>query len=214
MISVHPIDKQIQYRQAEKRASERTATAQQTLRLLRAGDAAYFEKSYGVALKHCAAIENRPNPFLTGQYERLNPFGAPTTSSDSETDTLYQRVALNDGAELNSGELIEVELELESKNDYDYLLFEDIKPAVCEPVEVRSGDVVGKGAYANRELRDQRVAFFLGSLPQGRLTLSYRLRAEMPGQFRSLPVNGYAMYAPDIRALSDEHSLSIRDETP
>ena len=157
---------------------------------------------------------SRPNPFLTGQYERLAPFGTPTTSSDSGTDTLYERVALQDGTEVASGDLLEVELELESKNDYDYLIFEDIKPAGCETVEVQSGGITGKGVYANRELRDQKTAFFLDSLPQGRRTLSYRLRAEMPGQFRSLPVNAYAMYAPDIRALSDEQGLHIRDDAP
>lgn len=154
----------------------------------------------------------RPNPFLSGDYAKLALPDLPTDSSDSGTDTLYQRVALQDGEELKSGEMIEAELELESGNDYEYLLFEDIKPAGCEPVDVRSGDVSGKGVYANRELRDQKVAFFLNSLPQGRRILSYRLRAELPGQFRSLPVNGYAVYAPDIRALSDEQRIGIRDE--
>ena len=61
------------------------------------------------------------------------------------------------------------------------------------------------------ELRDQKVAFFLSSLPQGHRTLTYRLRAEIPGQFHVLPTNGYAMYAPDLRCLSDEHRLAIRD---
>jgi uncharacterized protein YfaS (alpha-2-macroglobulin family) len=29
-----------------------------------------------------------------------------------------------------------------------------------------------------------------------------------------LPTNGYAMYAPDIRALSDEMRLDVRDAVP
>jgi alpha-2-macroglobulin len=62
------------------------------------------------------------------------------------------------------------------------------------------------------ELRDQKVAFFLSSLPQGSRTLTYRLRAEIPGAFHVLPTNGYAMYAPDVRALSDERHLTIRDD--
>ena len=61
------------------------------------------------------------------------------------------------------------------------------------------------------ELRDQKVAFFIGYLPQGKRTLSYRLRAETPGRFHVLPTNGYSMYAPDIRALSNEMTLGIRD---
>ena len=61
------------------------------------------------------------------------------------------------------------------------------------------------------ELRDQKVAFFLDELPQGTRTLSYRLRAEVPGQFHALPTNGYAVYAPAVRTLSEETDLSIQD---
>jgi uncharacterized protein YfaS (alpha-2-macroglobulin family) len=48
-------------------------------------------------------------------------------------------------------------------------------------------------------------------MPQGTRTLTYRLRAETPGAFHVLPTNGYAMYAPDIRTLSDEMTISVRD---
>ena len=62
------------------------------------------------------------------------------------------------------------------------------------------GGRMGLGVYSNMELRDQKVAFFISHMPQGTRTLTYRLRAEIPGQFHVLPTNGYAMYAPDIRA--------------
>jgi alpha-2-macroglobulin len=60
------------------------------------------------------------------------------------------------GDVLQSGEFVEVEpveveLTLESKNDYEYLLFEDMKPAGYEPDDLRSGYTwEGLGAY--REL--------------------------------------------------------------
>ena len=130
----------------------------------------------------------------------------------TEQGPTYQRVALQPGELVNSGDLLEVELGVEAKNDYDYVLIEDIKPAGCEPVEVRSGEHAGQGLYANMELRDQKVAFFVSQLPQGRRVLSYRLRAETPGAFHVLPTNSYAMYAPEVRALSDEARISIRDE--
>jgi alpha-2-macroglobulin len=124
---------------------------------------------------------------------------------------IYKRVPLTSGEELQSGDLLEVELFLESKNDYDYLAFEDLKPAGCEPVELRSGGRAENGLWSHMELRDQKVAFFLSSLPQGTRTLTYRLRAEIPGRFHVLPTHGYAMYAPDIRTLSDEFQIGIRD---
>ena len=72
----------------------------------------------------------------------------------------YEREPLDDLATVTSGDLIEVELEIDSKNDYEYLLFEDMKAAGFEPVEVRSGyTATGMGAYM--ELRDHRVTFFV-----------------------------------------------------
>ncbi len=128
-----------------------------------------------------------------------------------ETDTTSQRVPLADGASLVSGDIVEVELYLKSDNDYDHLVFEDMKPAGCEAVETRSGTAYGDGICSNFELRDEKVAFFVDTLPQGTTRITYKLRAEIPGTFHALPTNAYAMYAPDIRALSDEWRVSIID---
>ncbi len=122
----------------------------------------------------------------------------------------YNRVPMAADTVLASGDLIEVELLLESKNDYEYLVFEDFKPAGCEPVEVRSGYTGNEmGAYV--EFRDERTAFFIRALARGQHSVSYRLRAEIPGQFSALPARGSAMYAPELRANSDEHKVRITD---
>lgn len=122
-----------------------------------------------------------------------------------------ERVPLPDGSALTSGDIIEVELHLKSDNDYAYVVFEDMKPAGCEAVETRSGEAYGDGLCSNIELRDEKVAFFLDTLPQGEWRITYRLRAEVPGVFHALPTNGYAMYTPDIRATSDEWRVTIND---
>ncbi|NNC90331.1 MAG: alpha-2-macroglobulin [Akkermansiaceae bacterium] len=122
----------------------------------------------------------------------------------------FERVALQSGDQVVSGDLIEVELSVESKNDYSYLVFEDWKAAGLEPVEVRSGyNRNGLGAFM--ELRDERVAMFVRSLPRGRHNLSYRLRAEIPGTFSALPTRAEGMYAPELKGNSDEMKLSVRD---
>src|SRR5690606_8824093 len=122
----------------------------------------------------------------------------------------YERVPLANLAEVVSGDLIEVELTIESKNDYEYIVFEDLKAAGCEPVTLQSGYTKGGlGAYV--EFRDERVAFFLRQLDRGTHSVSYRLRAEIPGQFSALPSKAYAMYAPELRANSDEMKLRIAD---
>ncbi|HRJ07156.1 MAG TPA: MG2 domain-containing protein [Prosthecobacter sp.] len=120
----------------------------------------------------------------------------------------YRREALASDAEIRSGDLIEVELSIESKNDYEYVLIEDMKPAGFEPIEVRSGwSYEGLAAY--REFRDERVAFFAERLPRGRHNLSYRVKAEIPGRFSALPARIEAMYAPELKGNSQEWKARI-----
>jgi uncharacterized protein YfaS (alpha-2-macroglobulin family) len=132
-------------------------------------------------------------------------------SQNTQAGPRYERVAMKDGDTITSGEIIEVELQIESKNDYQYLVFEDMKPAGCESVELRSGSHFECNVCSNVEFRDQKTAFFLNLLPQGSRTLTYRLRAEIPGVYHVMPVNVYSMYAQDIRCMSDESHLIIKD---
>jgi uncharacterized protein YfaS (alpha-2-macroglobulin family) len=61
------------------------------------------------------------------------------------------------------------------------------------------------------EFRDERVAFFVTSLSRGKHSVSYRLRAEIPGRFHALPARGAAMYAPELKGNSDEIRLEVTD---
>ncbi len=122
----------------------------------------------------------------------------------------YTRQELKSLAEVVSGDLIEIELKIDSKNDYEYIVFEDFKAAGCEPVDLQSGYTRGGlGAYV--EFRDQKVAFFLQQLNRGTHSVSYRVRAEIPGKFSALPTMGFGMYAPELKANSDEMKLRIDD---
>jgi uncharacterized protein YfaS (alpha-2-macroglobulin family) len=170
---------------------------------------------------------------------------------------VYDRVPLRDGETIVSGDRVEVVITAEAKNNYEYLLFEDLKPAGLEAVELRSGeplyaqelradavertfnvnsqqdsnkkasnaDVVasryarhsdpnytGRTAYVYQELRDRKVALFIGQLPQGIWQIRYSLRAEAPGNFHALPVLGQAMYVPEIRCNDDEMFVKVVDK--
>lgn len=122
----------------------------------------------------------------------------------------YKRIELKSGATLKSGDLVEVELEIDSKNDYEYLLFEDPRAAGFEPMAVRSGyNGNDMGAYV--EVRDDRVCFFVRALARGKHSVSYRMRAEIPGAFSALPAKAEAMYAPELKGNSDEIKVAITD---
>ncbi|MGC8739852.1 MAG: MG2 domain-containing protein [Candidatus Sumerlaeaceae bacterium] len=118
---------------------------------------------------------------------------------------------LRDGDEIRSGDKVRVTLRVHAYNDYEYLVFEDPKPAGCEAVEIRSGWTCDDGLCCYREMRDQVVTSFVGRLPQGEHRLSYELRAETPGKFHTLPARGYAMYCPDLYGSSDELRVTVLD---
>ncbi|MBQ9369197.1 MAG: hypothetical protein IJT83_15545, partial [Victivallales bacterium] len=105
----------------------------------------------------------------------------------------FRREALVSGEAVESGDLLEVELVLESLNDYEYLLLEDRLAAGTTPFEAISGyNGNSLGAYV--EYHDNRVSFFIHNLLRGQYSLSYRLRAEVPGSFSALPAKITAMY--------------------
>ncbi len=124
----------------------------------------------------------------------------------------FRREPLKDGDAVKSGDRIEVELVLESKNDYEYLIFSDAKAAGFEALDALSGYVSGSGGFrAYMEPRDETVDFFIHALPRGTSTLRYQLRAETPGTFKALPATAEAMYAPELRGNSEDLRLRIEE---
>lgn len=122
----------------------------------------------------------------------------------------YQRQELANLAQVKSDDLIEVELEIDSKNDYEYIVLEDLKASGTEAVDLQSG-YIPNDLRAFVEFRDERVCFFVRELARGKHSVSYRLRTEIPVRFSALPTKASAMYAPELKANSDEMKLQIAD---
>jgi uncharacterized protein YfaS (alpha-2-macroglobulin family) len=122
----------------------------------------------------------------------------------------YRREEIASDAPIQSGDLIEIELSIDSKNDYEYVLIEDMKPAGFEPIKVQSGWVY-EGLPAYQEFRDEKVAFFAERLPRGTHNLSYRVKAEIPGRFSALPTQVEAMYAPELKGNAEEWKARIEE---
>ncbi|HEV7764366.1 MAG TPA: alpha-2-macroglobulin family protein [Thermoanaerobaculia bacterium] len=143
--------------------------------------------------------------YVRRDYYRLKP--RPTLLKG----VLYDKIPLRDGEKVKSGERIEVVVTVDAKNDYSYLLFEDLKPAGFEAVALQSGQPLWatqaktqRTTYVYQELRDRKVAMFVGQMAQGVWEIRYMLRAETPGSFHALPLIGQAMYVPDVRSNGDE----------
>ncbi len=90
--------------------------------------------------------------FVRREYTKL--VGRPTLLKGY----VYDRVPLMDGESVQSGERIEVVLTIEAKNDLEYLVFEDLKPAGFEAVQVKSGE-----SLQARQLKRNEAVRRLGS---------------------------------------------------
>ncbi|MBR0225330.1 MAG: hypothetical protein IJL92_04660 [Thermoguttaceae bacterium] len=123
----------------------------------------------------------------------------------------YDRAPLKSGDELKSGDLVEVEILIDSKNDYESIMIRDFKAAGLEAEESQSGYRYDNGLRSYVEFRDANVCFFVENLPQGKSKLTYRLRAETPGVFSALPTAVEGMYAPELKGNSDEFKAKIVD---
>ena len=98
--------------------------------------------------------------FVRRQYYRQ--VGRPTLLKGF----VYDRVPLGDGEQVTSGDRIEAVITIEAKNDYEYLVFEDLKPAGFEAVRIRSGETL----FA-RELKSAAV--------QGRFAATRKRKREL-----------------------------------
>ncbi|MEA2568889.1 MAG: alpha-2-macroglobulin [Acidobacteriota bacterium] len=172
--------------------------------------------------------------FVRREYVRLAP--KPTLLKG----VVYEKIPLLDGDTIDSGDRVEVIVTIETKNNYEYLLFEDLKPAGFEAVALQSGgplqafelrdaavtkspassptrvrrtvaaDRTDRSVGVYQELRDRNVALFIDRLPQGTWQIRYPLRAETPGTFHALPLLGQAMYVPEIRANGEELRVTVK----
>ena len=156
--------------------------------------------------------------FVRRGYKRLE--GQPTLLKGYA----YSLSPVDDKGVVKSGERVEVTLTIEAKNNLEYLLLEDLKPAGLEAVEVQSGRALyarelhpktkkatGNTVWVYQELRDRKVALFIDKLPQGLWEITYELRGEVPGDYHALPVIAHAMYVPEIRANGAEIRLKVED---
>lgn len=127
----------------------------------------------------------------------------------SQGRDLTRRTLLKDGDVIASGDTIEVVMTVKTKNDVEYLMLRDPKPAGCESRETASGYARLGTVFGYREIGDEEIRLFLSSLPMGQYQISHRLRAERPGRFSALPAVIEAMYAPELRGNSREHKIGI-----
>ncbi len=104
--------------------------------------------------------------FVKREYYKL--VGRPTLLKG----LVYDKEPLRDGDTVTSGERVQAVLTIEGKNNYEYLLFEDLKPAGFEAVEVRSGE-----SLEAQELKSSAVVRKFTNMNNGSASRTYTVQA-------------------------------------
>ncbi len=123
----------------------------------------------------------------------------------------YQRIELLNTASLVPGDLVEVELISEAKNDYDYVVMTDPLPAGFEYVSPVSGYRWNWRSPVYCEYREREARFFVRSLARGPGNVFYRLRAQLPGRYLALPASGKGVYAPELKCNSSQETFLVKE---
>lgn len=104
-----------------------------------------------------------------------------------------------------------VTLSIEAEEDLPYLVVEDPLPSGCEVIEsFFQSYAYGWTPYVRRERRDNRMVFFIESLPKGKTEIHYLIRAELAGEFSVNPSHLWGMYYPEVEAYSASATMRIK----
>lgn len=139
-----------------------------------------------------------------------SPIKQPVSAQEEVKTESWQRTPFSHKTPLKLGDLIEIELTIESANDYDYIMVQDHKAAGFEPLEIGSGyrpDFFG--AYV--ELQNSTTNFYLQRLKRGTTILRYRLKAETKGVFTALPAIAASTQVPELQGNSTALEFTITD---
>jgi uncharacterized protein YfaS (alpha-2-macroglobulin family) len=116
---------------------------------------------------------------------------------------------LAEGALLQPGDEVEVQLSLRTKHAAEYVHLRDPRAAGLEPENAQSRHKWDLGIVWYEETRDSGTNFFFEWLPAGEYTFKYRVRANMAGTFRVGPATVQSMYAPEFTAYSTGAVLTV-----
>jgi alpha-2-macroglobulin len=136
--------------------------------------------------------------FVKREYFKL--VGRPTLLKG----LVYDKVPLLDGESVTSGERIETVLTIEAKNNYEYLVFEDLKPAGFEAVAVRSGESL----YA-RELKSGAVERKFGVVGQPVPQVSPKSKTPSPKSKAAAPKVHTVLAGETLTQIAKKHGTTI-----
>ncbi len=111
-----------------------------------------------------------------------------------------------------SGDTMQVRVIVNSPQEYRHVLVEDYLPAGCEAFDRgRMEPWEWDYWWADMDVRDERVSFYVDTLPKGKSTLQYEMRAWIPGRYNAPGALVQAMYQPEIAGIGAASLMEIGD---
>jgi uncharacterized protein YfaS (alpha-2-macroglobulin family) len=113
--------------------------------------------------------------------------------------------------EFHVGDTIQVRLTVNSPKNYEHVLIEDYLPAGCEAFDRGKIDYYDWDYwYVDKDVRDERVSFYIERLEMGKKVIEYEIRAGVQGSFNALPTLVQPMYQPNITASGATRRIRIK----
>ena len=138
---------------------------------------------------------------LSKRVSRMDPF-------------THEVIEGGDGSmQLHTGDFVRVDLQVVTTAPRRVVAIDDPLAGGLVPIDanMRTGlreDVAR--TWDHRELRDDRVVFFVDALPAGIHTFSYWARAQNQGRFVVPPAQAFEMYAPEVRGATVATKITVR----
>ncbi|MEC4113778.1 alpha-2-macroglobulin family protein [Myroides pelagicus] len=108
------------------------------------------------------------------------------------------------------GDIVTVRLEMEVRQDMDYVHLKDMRASGFEPTNVLSGYRWNDSFSYYEETRDASTNFFISRLKAGTYVFEYDLRASVPGVYSNGVMTLQSMYAPELSAHTEGVTVTIK----
>jgi uncharacterized protein YfaS (alpha-2-macroglobulin family) len=157
-----------------------------------------------VVEKDIPAVSTDPDLRITRAYYVMEP----RRLEDGSTKLMP---SLSPVSQVRPGDLVRVELTINTKSEREFVMIEDPTPSHCRVTERED---IGEGEewvwwWSRNVIRDDRIAIFARYLKAGESKVGYTMRAEGLGTSSALPTWAGNMYDPAAYASTGETRLEI-----
>lgn len=194
-------------------------TGKNRVRILKQGNGkVYFSALTEYFTTDINSLEKANGFKISREYYLLEP-------REVDGKIIYRKEKFN--GKITSGKELFVKTFVETKSaDIEYFILEDMLPSGFEVLkDIDRYAIEGENNYpiydyydyrpwrwhyADREYRDEKVAFFVTYCSTS-MEFSYIIKAQIPGEYKIMPAQGYLMYYPEFNGFSDVVNVKVED---